>query len=97
MAPTPASDSPNVCWISGAAADSATATRLAAEIAASESASPRTVRRRADAVAGGAWRARVRAGPGRLLRHGGQAGGTCRPCPGAATIDPLSKTRCPRT
>ena len=47
MAPTPTSDSANVCWISGAAADSATATRLAAAIAANDSASPCTVRRRA--------------------------------------------------
>src|SRR6185437_1842600 len=47
MAPTPTSDSANVCWISGATADSATATRLAAAIAANDSASPCAVRRRA--------------------------------------------------
>ena len=75
MAPTPTSDSANVCWISGAAADSATATRLAAEIAASDSASPcdgPAARGGADA---GVSPAAVRAAVGRLRRHP-QADGT---------------------
>ena len=89
MAPTPTSDSANVCWISGATADSATATRLAAAIAANDSASPCAVRRRA------AGPAPVPAAVSRSAAP--QADGTWRPCPGFATIEPLSKTRWPRT
>ena len=108
MAPTPTSDSANVCWISGATADSATATRLAAAIAANDSASPCAVRRRpaerpaaARPASGGvgaraAVPAGASAGSGPLSTGSvatPQADGTWRPCPGFATIEPLSKTR----